>query len=85
VPQLEAGAAPLPIKQRNRQRGGNGVPATGRRRHKRGEKNGAIANEPFSEQPNRQELNLREKLAEVVVGSAMSRSAATMSGTTTTT
>jgi hypothetical protein len=54
---LEAGAAPMPIKQD----GGNGLPATGRRRRK----GGAIANEPFSEQPDRQELNLREKFAEV--------------------
>jgi len=60
-PRLEPGAAPMPIKQR----GGNGVPVTGRRRRKGGERNGAIADEPFSEEPNRQELNLREKLAEV--------------------
>src|SRR6266851_7914873 len=58
---LEAGAAPMPIKQR----GGNGLPLTGRRRRKGGKRHGAIANEPFSEQPNRQELNLREKFAEV--------------------
>jgi hypothetical protein len=58
---LEAGSAPMPIKQR----GGNGLPATGRRRRKGGERHGAIANEPFSEPPNRQELNLREKFAEV--------------------
>jgi hypothetical protein len=57
----EAGAAPMPIKQR----GGNGLPVTGRRRRKGGERHGAVANEPFSEQPNRQELNLREKFAEV--------------------
>ena len=56
--QLEAGAAFLPIKQR----GGNGVPATGRRRRKVEEKRGATANEPLLEQP---ELNLREKFAEV--------------------
>ena len=62
----EAGAAPLPIKQRSGQRGGNGLPVTGRRRRKGEEKPSAIANEPFSdEQPNRQELNLREKFAEV--------------------
>ena len=59
--QLEAGAAFLPIKQR----GGNGVPATGRRRRKVEEKRGATANEPLLEQPNRPELNLREKFAEV--------------------
>jgi hypothetical protein len=59
--QLEAGAAPMPIKQRC----GNGVPATGRRRRKGEERHGAVTNEPFSEQPNRQELNLREKFAEV--------------------
>src|SRR6266478_6187647 len=53
---LEAGAAPMPIKQR----GGNG-----RRRRKGGERHGAIANEPFSEQPDPHELNLREKFAEV--------------------
>src|SRR6266851_9540739 len=41
---LEAGAAPMPIKQR----GGNGLPVTGRRRRKGGERGGAIANEPFS-------------------------------------
>src|SRR5262245_52076614 len=46
-----AGAAPTPIKQR----GENGLPLTGRRRRKGGEKHGPIANEPFSEQPNRQE------------------------------
>ena len=57
---LEAGPAPMPIKQR----GGNGLPVTDRRRRKGGG-NGAIANEPFSEQPNRQEPNLREKFAEV--------------------
>ena len=41
----------------------DGLP--GRRRRKGGERPAAIANEPFSEQPNRQELNLREKFAEV--------------------
>jgi hypothetical protein len=52
----------MPIKQG----GGNGVPLTGnRRRRKGGERHGAIANEPFSEQPNPHELNLREKFAEV--------------------
>ena len=52
----------MPIKQR----GGNGLPVTGRRRRKGGEKHGAIPDELFSdEQPNRQELNLREKFAEV--------------------
>jgi hypothetical protein len=65
VTQPEAGAAPLPIKQHGRERGGNGLPVTGRRRRKGGERNGAIANEPLSEQPDRQELNLREKFAEV--------------------
>jgi hypothetical protein len=63
---LEAGinGAPLPTKQRGGQR--NGLPVTGRRRHKGGKTNGAIADKPFSdEQPNRQELNLREKFAEV--------------------
>ena len=58
-PRLEAGAAPISI----RQRGGNGLP--GRRRRKGGKKPAVIANEPFSEQPDRQELNLREKFAEV--------------------
>ena len=55
---LEAGTngARMPSKQR----GGNG-----RRRCKGEEKHGAIANGPFSEPPNRQELNLREKFAEV--------------------
>jgi hypothetical protein len=57
---LKTGAAPMP----SRQRGGNGVPVTDRRR-KGGERKGESANEPFSEQPNRQELNLREKFAEV--------------------
>ena len=57
---LEAGAAPTPVNQRGGK--GNGVP--GRRRRKGGEKNVAIANDPFSE-PSRQELNLREKFAEV--------------------
>jgi hypothetical protein len=58
--QLEAGAAPMLSKQR----GGNGMPVTGRRRSKGGESHGAIADPPFSEQ-NPQELNLREKFAEV--------------------
>jgi ERF superfamily protein len=58
---LKAGAAPIPIKQR----GGNGSGLPGRRRRKGGERHAAIANEPFSEQPDRQELNLREKFAEV--------------------
>jgi hypothetical protein len=57
----EAGAAPLPIKQR----GGNGKGLPSGRRRKGGERNGAIASDPFSEQPDRQELNLREKFAEV--------------------
>jgi hypothetical protein len=64
-PRLEAGAAPMPIKQHGGQRGEKRLPVTGRRRCKEGEKPGAIANESFSEQPNRQELNLREKFAEV--------------------
>jgi hypothetical protein len=59
--QLGAGAAFLPI----RQRGGDGVSATGGRRRKAAEKQSVIANEPFSEEPNRPELNLREKFAEV--------------------
>jgi hypothetical protein len=58
---LKAGAAPLPVKQR----GGNDGGLPGRRRRKGGERPAAIANEPFSEQPDRQELNLREKFAEV--------------------
>jgi hypothetical protein len=58
---LEAGGAPTPVKQR----GGNGNGLPGRRRRKEGEKPAVIANEPFSEQPDRQELNLREKFAEV--------------------
>src|SRR6202040_1555390 len=41
---------------------GNGLPS--RRRRKGGERNGAVANDPFSEQ-RPQELNLREKFAEV--------------------
>src|SRR5216683_57967 len=57
-PRLEASAAPPAIKQR----GGNGLPVTGRQRRKRREKPVAIADEPSSE---RQELNLREKFAEV--------------------
>jgi hypothetical protein len=61
-PRLEASAAPPAIKQR----GGNGLPVTGRRRRKGGEKPCAIPDELFSdEHPNRQELNLREKFAEV--------------------
>ena len=59
-PRLEAGAAPMPIKQR----GGNGKGLPGRRRRKGGEKPAAIASDPFSES-NPQELNLREKFAEV--------------------
>jgi len=59
--QLEEGDAPMPVKQR----GGNGNGLRGRRRRKGGEKPAAIANDPFSEQPDRQELNLREKFAEV--------------------
>ena len=59
---LEAGTAPMP----NRQGGGNGLAVTGKRRRKGREKHGAIADKLFSdEQPNRQELNLREKFAEV--------------------
>ena len=58
--QLEAGAAPMAVKQR----GGNGNGLPGRRRRKGGEKPAAIANDPFSEQ-GPQELNLREKFAEV--------------------
>ena len=57
---LEAGAAPMPVKQR----GGNGGGLPGRRRRKGGERPAAIANAPFSEQAP-QELNLREKFAEV--------------------
>ena len=57
---LEAGAAPMAVKQR----GGNGNRLPGGRRRKGGEKPAAIANAPFSEQ-NSQELNLREKFAEV--------------------
>ena len=65
-PRLEASAAPLPIKQRSGQRSGNGVTVTGRRRRKAGEKLCAIPDELFSdEQSKRQELNLREKFAEV--------------------
>ena len=60
-PRLEVSAAPTTIKQR----GGNGLPVTARRRRKRGESHDGIADEPLSEQPNRQELNLREKFAEV--------------------
>jgi hypothetical protein len=61
VPRFQAGAAPMPMKQR----GGNGLPATDRRRRKEEEKRRTISKEPFSEQPNRPELNLREKFAEV--------------------
>ena len=57
---LEEGDAPMPVKQR----GGNGNGLPGRRRRKGGEKPAAIANAPFSER-NSQELNLREKFAEV--------------------
>jgi hypothetical protein len=57
---LEAGVAPMPIKQCGGD--GNGLP--GRRRRKGVERPGAIANDPFSEQ-NPQELNLREKFTEV--------------------
>src|SRR5579872_2326561 len=57
---LEAGAAPMPVKQRGRN--GNGL--AGRRRRKGGERAAAVANDPFSEQ-SLQELNLREKFAEV--------------------
>jgi ERF superfamily len=60
VTRLEACAAPMPIKQR----GGNGNGLPGRRRRRGGERHGAIANGPFLEQ-NPQELNLREKFAEV--------------------
>jgi hypothetical protein len=60
--QPEAGAAPMPVKQR----GGNGNGLPGRRRRKGGERPVAIANDPFSdEQRDRQELNLREKFTEV--------------------
>jgi hypothetical protein len=59
---LEAGAAPMPIKQR----GSNESPVTGRRRRRRQEGQGATTDGLFSdEQPSRQELNLREKFAEV--------------------
>ena len=57
---LEAGGEPMPIKQR----GGNGNGLPGRRRRKGGERPATIANDPFSEQ-DPQELNLREKFAEV--------------------
>jgi hypothetical protein len=50
----------MPIKQG----GGNGSGLPRRRRRKGGERPAAIANEPFSER-NPQELNLREKFAEV--------------------
>ena len=50
----------MPVKQR----GGNGNGLPGRRRRKGGERHAAIANDPFSEQ-DPQELNLREKFAEV--------------------
>jgi hypothetical protein len=55
---LGMGTAPTVIKQS----GGSGLPVTGRRRRKGREKPVATADEPFSE---RQELNLREKFAEV--------------------
>jgi hypothetical protein len=75
--QREAGAAPMPSKQR----GGNGLQVTGRRRRKGQERPGVIPDQLFpDEQPNQQELNLREKFA---AGSAMSRSAGTTSGITT--
>src|SRR5438105_3104350 len=48
-PRLESSAAAPPAKQRGGQRGWNGSPVTGRRRREGGEKNGSIANEPFSE------------------------------------
>jgi hypothetical protein len=64
-PRINVGAAPMPIKQRGVQRGGNESPVTGRRRRRGGERNCAITDEPFAEQPHRQELNLREKFAEV--------------------
>jgi hypothetical protein len=64
-PRPEAGAVPPPIKYGGRQRGGNGVPTTGGRRRKAAEKQSVNADEPFSEQPNGQWLNLREKFAEV--------------------
>jgi hypothetical protein len=52
----------MPIKQR----GGNESPVTGRRRRRRQEGQGATTDGLFSdEQLNRQELNLREKFAEV--------------------
>jgi hypothetical protein len=51
----------MPIKQRD----GNGLTVTGRRRRKEKGKRDTIANEPFSEQLNQPELNLREKFAEV--------------------
>ena len=57
---LEEGDAPVPVKQR----GGNGNGLPGRRRRKGGERQAAIANDPFLES-NPQELNLREKFAEV--------------------
>ena len=61
-PRLEVDAAPMAIKQRSE----NGSPVTGRRRRKGREKPGAIPDELFSDQqPNQQELNLREKFAEV--------------------
>jgi hypothetical protein len=58
----EADRPPMATKERR----GNGLLITERRRRKGGGKHGTIANEPLSdEQPNRQELNLREKFAEV--------------------
>jgi hypothetical protein len=60
--QVETGAAPMLSKQRR----GNGLLVRGRRRRKGQEKPGAIPDQLFSdEQPNRPELNLREKFAEV--------------------
>jgi hypothetical protein len=59
-PRLEEDAAPITIKQR----GGNRA-RTGRRRRKAADKQSVITNEPFSTLSNWQELNLREKFAEV--------------------
>jgi hypothetical protein len=84
MPRSAASTAPPPIKQRGGQRGGNGLLVTGRQRRKGGEKPGAIANEPLSEQPNRQRICARNS-PRSVGGSVMSRSAATTSGITTTT
>src|SRR5438552_17863118 len=62
----EAGAAPMPSKQRGGNGCGvNGLRVTGRRRRKGQEKPGAIPDQLVSdEQPNRQELNPREQFAE---------------------